>query len=90
MKFHSEGDKKDIFDQDFPLPNNDPWLYETNENEEDSVYSITSQSVLSGTTIFHSANKGPAVQRHSIIVNKKEKLLFPSIDLLKIFKGRGL
>ena len=22
MKFHSEGDKKDIFDQDFPLPNN--------------------------------------------------------------------
>ena len=34
MKFHSEGDKKDIFDQDFPLPNNDPWLYETNENEE--------------------------------------------------------
>ena len=90
MKFHSEGDKKDIFDQDFPLPNNDPWLYETNENEEDSVYSITSQSVLSGTTNFHSANKGPAVQRHSIIVNKKEKLLFTSYDLLKIFKGRGV
>ena len=90
MKFHSEGDKKDIYDQDFPIPTNDPWLHEIQESEDDSIHIITSQSVLSGLTVFHPIDEGPGVQRHPIIVKKEEKLFSTSYNLLKIFKGRGV
>ena len=90
MKFHSKGDKKDIYDQDFSIPTNDPWLHEIQESEDDSIHIITSQSVLSGLTVFHPIDEGPGIQRHPIIVNKEEKLFSTSYNLLKIFKGRGV
>ncbi len=92
MQFLSKGDKQDIYDLDFPIPNKDPWLYEISKNKtqnnDDSIYVASAETILSGATIFHSALEGPGVQRHPIMVNKNEGIFSTSYELLKVFSGR--
>ena len=92
MQFLSKGDKQDIYDSDFPIPNKDPWLYEISksktQNNDDSIYVASAEAILSGATIFHSALEGPGVQRHPIMVNKNEGVFSTSYELLKVFSGR--
>ncbi len=92
MQFLSKGDKKDIYDLDFPIPNKDPWLYKISKNKnqdnDDSIYVASAEAILSGATIFHSDQEDPGVQRHPIIINKNEGVFSTSYELLKIFSGR--
>ena len=48
MKFLSKGDKEDIYDLDFPLPNKDPWLRKISKNKnqdsDDSCLLYTSDA----------------------------------------------
>jgi len=92
MQFQSKGDKEDVYDLDFPIPKQDPWLYKTskmnNQDGGDSIYVANSEAILSGATIFHSIQDGPGVQRHPIIVKKQKSTFSTSYELLKVFSGR--
>ncbi len=92
MQFQSKGDKEDVYDLDFPIPKQDPWLYKTskmnNQDGGDSIYVANSEAILSGATIFHPIQEGPGVQRHPIIVKKQKSTFSTSYELLKVFSGR--
>ncbi len=92
MKFHTEGDKKDVFDDDFPIPMQSPWAAEIIEkgkkDSNDPVHVINSEAVLSGTTTFYSETSGPAPPRHPITVQKNAGLFSTSYTLHQVFEGR--
>ena len=92
MKFRTEGDKEDIFNQDFPIPMSNPWVAEIiekgKEDNDETVHIIISEAVLSGNTLFHTNINDPAPLRHPIIVQKKNKLFSTEYILRQVFKGR--
>lgn len=94
MQFRSEGDEKDIYDRDFSLPAGGKWasdiVQKGDKESGETVHIITSQAILKGATTFHDANKGPAPQRHPIVVEKTSYLFSTQYTLNKTFKGRGI
>ena len=92
MKFHTEGDKKDVFDDDFPLPMKNPWASEIiekgKEDSNETVHIINSEAVLKGPTVFHPETDGPAPQRHPVTIIKNDGLFSTTYSLNQIFKGR--
>ena len=92
MKFRTEGDKEDIYNQDFPIPMSSPWAAEIIEKEkedsDETVHIIISEAVLSGNTLFHTNINDPAPLRHPIIVQKKNRLFSTEYILRQVFKGR--
>jgi len=92
MKFRTEGDKEDIFNQDFPIPMSSPWTAEIiekgKEDSDETVHIIISEAVLSGNTLFHTNINDPAPLRHPIIVQEKNRLFSTEYFLRQVFKGR--
>ena len=87
MQFRSEGDEKDVYDKDFPLPAGGIWATDItqkggSENGE-TVHIISTQAILNGTTVFQEVNKGPGPQRHPIVVEKQTNLFSSSYRLKK-------
>ncbi|MDB9884797.1 hypothetical protein OAD01_03875 [Candidatus Marinimicrobia bacterium] len=92
MRFRSEGDKKDIFNDDFVLPQENNWTAEAKEkqkpNNDETIFILETQALLKGKTIFHSKSEGPFPQRHPIHVKKIERFFSTTYKLNKVFKGR--
>jgi len=94
MKFHAEGDKKDVFDEDFPIPMAPPWatviLESDKEDSDEPVHIINSEAILKGATAFHSEIDGPAPIRHPITIQKNDGLFYTTYSLLQVFRGRRI
>ncbi len=94
MQFRSEGDEKDIYDRDFPIPAGGKWASDIVQKGDpesgETVHIISSQAILNGSTTFHDANKGPAPQRHPITVKKWSNFFSTQYSFNQIFKGRGI
>ncbi|MDP6338842.1 MAG: hypothetical protein QF842_00750 [Candidatus Marinimicrobia bacterium] len=92
MKFHMEGDKKDVFNNDFTVPMTSPWTAEIiekgKEGSDEPVHIINTEAVLNGVTVFHPSSEGPAPQRHPIAIEKKNGLFATTYLLSQIFEGR--
>ena len=74
MKLRSEGDEKDVYNDDFVLPKDNNWATESKEKQtpdgEETIFILESQALLVGETIFYPKDKGPSPQRHPINVKK--------------------
>lgn len=92
MKFRTEGDKEDVFNQDFLIPMSSPWAAEIiekgNEDSDEIVHVIISEAVLAGNTVFHTNSNDPAPLRHPIIVQKTDRLFSTEYILRQVFNGR--
>jgi len=92
MKIQSEGDKKDILNDDFILPNNNGWTAEISERKnpdnDETIFILETKALLNGKTIFHPKKEGPHLQRHPINVKKKDRFFSTTYELNKVFKGR--
>jgi len=92
MQFRSEGDEKDVFDDDFKLPMSSPWtsdiIQRGKPDSDETVHIINTQAILNGSTTFHPANEGPAPQRHPINIVKQDGIFSTVYSLQKIFQGR--
>ena len=92
MRFQSEGDKRDVFNDDFILPRQNNWIAESTEKQKsdsgETVFILETQALLVGETIFHEINEGPSPQRHPINVGKIDYFFSTTYELNKVFKGR--
>ena len=92
MKYHTQGDRKDVFNQDFPIPMQSPWAAEIiekrKEGDDEPVHIINSEALLSGTTTFFSETDGPAPPRHPITVQKNDQLFSTRYTVRQLFQGR--
>ena len=92
IKFHSEGNKQDIYNDDFNIPTNGKWYSETFEKKEESrdetIHIINSEAILNGATSFYTEKDGPAPQRHPISILKKDGLFSTTYSLSQTFEGR--
>ena len=92
MKYHTQGDRKDVFNQDFPIPMQSPWAAEIiekrKEGDDEPVHIINSEALLSGTTTFFSETDGPAPPRHPITVQKNDQLFSTRYTFRQLFQGR--
>ena len=92
MKFHTEGDKKDVYNKDFRVPMKNPWASEIiekgKEDSKETVHIINSEAILMGTTSFYTEKDGPAPQRHPITIIKNDGLFSTTFTLNQLFEGR--
>ena len=92
MKFRSEGDEKDVYNDDFVLPKDNNWAVEAKEKQnpdsEETIFILESQALLVGETIFYPKDKGPSPQRHPINVKKIDHFFSTTFEMNKVFKGR--
>ena len=92
MKFRSEGDEKDVYNDDFVLPKDNNWAAEAKEKQtpdgEETIFILETQALLVGETIFYPKDKGPSPQRHPINVKKIDHFFSTSYEMKKVFKGR--
>jgi len=90
MEIFSRGDSLDIFNQDFPHPQNHNWStnldYKAGDNDE-VVWSMKSLAVLEGITSFNVSNL-PGPVKHGIIVEKEDHYLSTTYKISHVFKGR--
>ena len=77
MRIRSEGDRTDILNDDFILPQDNGWTAEiTEQNKSDSdetIFILETQALLKGKTIFHQKNEGPSPQRHPMNIEKIDR-----------------
>ena len=92
MRIQSEGDRKDILNDDFILPNSKGWETQISEKKkpdsDETIFSLETTALLNGKTIFHPKEEGPHLQRHPINVKKKDRFFSTTYELNKVFKGR--
>ena len=94
MRIRSEGDRTDILNDDFILPQDNGWTAEiTEQNKSDSdetIFILETQALLKGKTIFHQKNEGPSPQRHPMNIEKIDRFFSTTYELNKVFKGRRI
>ena len=93
MQFRSQGDKKDIYDNDFKLPLEGDWTSEITKKENsnnETIHIISTEAFLLGKTIFHPSSEGPSPVRHPINIKKINKIFSTSYGLKKVFEGRRI
>ena len=92
MKLRSEGDEKDVYNDDFVLPKDNNWSVEAKEKESpdgtETIFILETQAMLVGETIFYPEDKDPSPQRHPINVKKIDHFFSTTYEMNKIFKGR--
>lgn len=90
MHFTTKGDSSDVFNHDFPHPSGPSWGTRVikEEGDEDDVWTMSTQGILTGSYIFTSRNDSLTALQHPIEVEKKEGYFAARYTLRNVFTGR--
>lgn len=92
MQLTSSGDSTDVFDNDFPHPKpNEIWMksVQSSVEENDTIWTMTTQGYLFGFTRFNEDSLSPAPLRYPVNLTKKEGWVSTRYIFSQIFSGRS-
>jgi hypothetical protein len=93
MHIVTKGDSTDVFDDDFPHPKlNSIWTStqhkEQSQNSEEEIWTLETQGLLSGITLFTKDLSSFVPLQHPITVKREENWISTTYTVQQIFRGR--